>query len=168
MGRYSYLFLCVLLLFFEYLESLSLKNACQPCDKVRDLCPPLPVKCEKTRRHCGCCDECTGRFGEVCSARTVRCSTGLLCVNERGEVLETVPWYMSRFQGTCQNVLAFPEVSENTDVDERRHVPWVFTNTVYEEESCSNYQTTIYIWIAQMWKTKTELSSLCRSMLRWK
>lgn len=114
---------CALLIFLDRVESSDLNYPCKTCDYVKDPCPSLPLKCEKARRTCGCCDECAGKFGEPCSARTVRCSTGLLCVNDKGEALETIPWFISRFQGTCQSVLVFPEVDENTEVHERRHVP---------------------------------------------
>lgn len=115
--------LCLLLL-FECVENSKFDDMCKPCDKLQSLrCPSLPANCKKTRRPCGCCKECVGQFGDKCSASTARCVNGLLCVNERGEAVERVPWFMKRFQGTCQNVLVFPEVVENTDVDERRNLP---------------------------------------------
>lgn len=120
---FGWFILCYLLL-LEFVENSKFKDQCEPCDEIQPMrCQSLPEKCRRARRSCGCSTQKEGTFGDMCSASTPRCAKGLLCVNQRGEAIDTVPWFMKRFRGTCQNVLVFPEVVENTEVDERRIIP---------------------------------------------
>jgi hypothetical protein len=89
-------------------EALS----CMPCyDKQGNYqgpkCEALPEddSCEQAFRPCGCCPECAGSEGDECHGMSVKCKTGLSCVNPKtGEAKEEVAWYMHEFRGTCQRV----------------------------------------------------------------
>nr|XP_022297826.1 perlustrin-like protein [Crassostrea virginica] len=96
---------------------------CTPCDRFVQ-CPELPSNtkdCEVVQRPCHCCKECARRVGEHCSWATARCASGLMCVNDEGEALVSVPPFLTYFKGTCQFVVIQPIVVENTEVRERRH-----------------------------------------------
>jgi len=68
-------------------------------------CTPIPPgSCEETFRPCGCCPECAGQIGDLCHGMTVKCMTGLHCVNDKGEAREEVAWHHYRFRGCCQDI----------------------------------------------------------------
>ncbi|XP_062607268.1 perlustrin-like protein [Saccostrea cucullata] len=112
-------------LFFNFLITVGLGITCaKKCIEcgLGVNCPVLPAKdCEDVTRPCSCCKECARRVGEQCSWSTVRCASGLMCINDDGEALVHVPRFLTYFKGTCQFVVIQPVVVENTDVTERRN-----------------------------------------------
>ncbi|KAL5013451.1 hypothetical protein ScPMuIL_007721 [Solemya velum] len=115
------LFLWILYFLSRPFEGATPGIHCETCEDYlkRHKCHPLAEQCEKVRRPCGCCDECAGNLNDKCSSYSARCATGLMCVSGKGEALESVPWYMFHYEGTCQNVVVRPVVVENMDVQER-------------------------------------------------
>ena len=64
--------LYVLLIDSVLSDDFKIHHLCEPCDKVKSACPQLHVHCRTDRRPCGCCDVCVGKFGDPCSASSVR------------------------------------------------------------------------------------------------